>query len=143
MAEELLLRTLEDIDSIRRVLQITPSSLTLCVAPSWKMAIFSAVATAKDRNTVLREIMKVDQMRKRGKEAMETTKQCITLVHRLPPAFVEQFLNGRVKEMEIFRNARDFLERECAIPVRVVDALESRHPRAATALPLKPAIIIE
>lgn len=143
MAEELLLRTLEDIDSIRRVLQITPSSITLCVAPSWKRAIFSAVATATDRNTVLREIMKDEQMRRRGKEATETTKQCITLVHRLPPAFVEQYLNGGVNEMEIFRNARDFLERECAIPVSVVDAEESRHPRSAAALPLKPAIVME
>jgi len=143
MAEELLLRTLEDIDSIRRVLQITPSSITLCVAPSWKREIFSAVATAADRNTVIREIMKDEQIKKRGKEAAETTRQCITLIHRLPPAFIEQYLKGGINEMAIFQNARDFLERECAIPVRVVDAEESRHPRAAVALPLKPAIVIE
>lgn len=143
MAEELLLRTLEDIESIRKVLQITPSSLTLCVAPSWKRAIFSTVAAASDRNAVIKEIMKDENMRKRGKEATETTRQCVTLVHRLPPAFVEQYLKGGINEMEIFQNAREFLERECAMPVHVVDAGECGHPRAAAALPLKPAIVME
>lgn len=143
LAEELLLRTVEDIESIRKIIQITPASITLCVAPSWKRTIFAAVAAAPDRNAVIRDIMKDEQMRKRGKEATDTTRQCITLVHRLPPAIVRQFLEGKVDEMEVFRNAKEFLERECSAPVNVVDAGECPHPRAAAALPLKPAIVIE
>lgn len=143
LAEELLLRTIEDIESIRKVIQITPSSITICVAPSWKKDVFASVATAPDRNTVIREIMKDEQVRRRGKAAQDAIKQCITLIHRLPPGIVEQYLKAEMNEIEIFDNARDFLERECSAKVHVVDAGESTLAKASAALPFKPAIVIE
>ncbi|OPY45423.1 MAG: Leucine--tRNA ligase [Methanoregulaceae archaeon PtaU1.Bin222] len=143
LAEELLLRTIEDIESIRKVIQITPSSITICVAPSWKKDVFASVATAPDRNTVIREIMKDEQVRRRGKAAQDAIKQCITLIHRLPPGIVEQYLKAEMNEIEIFDNARDFLERECSAKVHVVDAGESTLAKASAALPFKPAIVLE
>ena len=142
LAEDLLLRTIEDVESIRKVIQITPSSITICVAPPWKRAIFSAVATAPDKNAAIKEIMKDEQMRKRGKAAQETTRQCITLVHRLPPSVVGQYVRGGIDEMGVFQRSREFLEREFGVRVVVADAGESVHPKAASALPFKPAIIM-
>ena len=143
LAEELLMRTIEDIESIQKVLQATPSSLSLCIAPAWKRDIFSRVARADDRNAVMRDIMKDEQVRKMGKTAAETIKQCTSLVHRLPPAIVEQYLAGKLDEKAVFLSARDFIEKEAGVPVTIVDADESAHPRAKLALPLKPAIIFE
>lgn len=143
LAEELLLRTIEDIESIRKVIQITPSSITICTAPSWKKGVFAAVATAPDKNTVIREIMKDEQMRRKGKSAQDTVKQCITLIHRLPPALVEQYLRADMDEMNVFQKAREFLERECSVSVEIVDAGESTHTKASAALPFKPAIVME
>ena len=36
LAEELLARTVEDIESIKKLIQITPKSLTIVLAPAWK-----------------------------------------------------------------------------------------------------------
>lgn len=143
LGEDLLLRTIEDIESIRKIIQITPSSITICVAPAWKRVIFAKVAGARDKNTVIREIMKDEQMRKKGKAAQETIRQCTTLLHRLPPATIAQYMLGGIDEMEIFSKAREFLGRECALVVRVEDAEESMHAKAAAALPFKPAIVME
>jgi len=96
-----------------------------------------------DRNTVLRDIMKDDSMRKRGKEATDAVKQCTTLIHRLPPQIVESLIRERINEMAIFESAKAFLEKEFAVPVHITDADSSEHAKSATALPFKPAIVIE
>lgn len=143
LSEELLSRTVQDIESIQKIIQITPSAITICVAPSWKKEIFTAVARAENKNAVIREIMKEDAMRLRGKEASEVTRQCITLVHKFPPQLISQYLSESIDELEIFSKARTFLEKEFAVQVHVMDAGESTHAKARSALPFKPAIIIE
>ena len=143
LAEELLARTVEDIESILKLIQMSPKSITISIAPSWKHEIFHTIAKADDRNTVIREIMKDDAMRKRGKEATDAAKQCTTLIHRLPPHVVEPLTRESVNEMAVFEAARSFLEKEFKVPVHITDAESSGHAKAASALPFKPAIIIE
>jgi leucyl-tRNA synthetase len=45
--------------------------------------------------------------------------------------------------MSIFENACSFLQKEFGVPVKVLDAGQSTHAKAASALPFKPAIVIE
>ncbi|MCX6684442.1 MAG: leucine--tRNA ligase [Methanoregula sp.] len=143
LAEELLSRTVEDIESIRKLIQITPKSITISIAPEWKHEIFLLIAKSHDRNTVIKEIMKDDAMRKRGKEATDAAKQCTTLIHRLPPHVIEPLTREPINEMEIFEAAKGFLEKEFGVPVHVTAAESSEHAKAATALPFKPSIVIE
>lgn len=143
LAEELLARTVEDIESILKIIQITPTSITIFTSPPWKRGIFATVAESEDRSRVLREIMKDEEMRKRGKEVTETTKQVTTLIHRLPPQLVVQFLKRDLDERAVFEGASDFLSRDFGVPVFIRDAEESEHAKARSALPFKPAIVIE
>jgi leucyl-tRNA synthetase len=143
LAEELLMRTVEDIESIEKIIQITPAAITLLIAPPWKRGIFNQIAHAADKNTVIKEIMKDPSMRSRGKEATDTARQCTTLIHRLPPQLVEQLATGSLDEKAVFELAQVFLEKEFGVPVRIVDAGESMHAKAGSALPFKPAIVIE
>ena len=143
LAEELLLRTVEDIESIKKLIQITPKSITISIAPGWKHDVFSTIARAPDKNLALREIMKDDAMRKRGKEATDAAKQCTTLIHRLPPQIVELIAGDGVNERAVFEQAQSFLEKEFGVPVHITDAESATHAKAATALPFKPAIVIE
>jgi leucyl-tRNA synthetase len=143
LAEELLARTVEDIESIIKLIQMTPKSITISLAPAWKYEIFLTIAKADDRNTVIREIMKDEAMRKRGKEATDAAKQCTTLIHRLPPQVIEPLKRERINEMAVFEDAKKFLEKEFEVPVHITDSESSEHAKAATALPFKPAIIIE
>ncbi|MEN6395910.1 MAG: leucine--tRNA ligase, partial [Methanoregula sp.] len=143
LAEELLARTVEDIESIKKLIQITPKSLTIVLAPGWKHEVFRTIARSTDRNTVIKEIMKNDEMKKRGKEATDAAKQCTTLIHRLPPHVVELLAQEPINERAVFEAAQMFLEKEFGVPVHITDAESSGHAKGATALPFKPAIIIE
>ncbi len=143
LAEELLARTVEDIESILKIIQIEPASISIYYAPGWKQEIFSMVAGAEDKNLVIREIMKNDSMKKRGKEATDATRQCTTLIHRLPPQLVDQITASAIDEKSIFENACSFLQKEFGVPIKVFDAGESVHAKASSALPFKPAIVIE
>ena len=82
-------------------------------------------------------------MRKRGKETTDAVKQITNLIHRLPPYVVEPLVKDPISEHAVFDAARDFLEQEFGVPVHVTAAEESGHVKAATALPFKPAIVIE
>jgi len=143
LAEELLTRTVEDIESIMKLIQITPKSITISIAPAWKYEIFLTIARAQDKNTVIREIMKDETMRKRGKAATDAAKQCTTLIHRLPPYVIEPLTRESIDEINIFEEAKGFLEKEFGVPVHVTSAESSEHSKSATALPFKPAIVIE
>jgi len=143
LAEELLARTVEDIESIKKLIQITPKAITIALAPAWKYQIFQTIAAATDRNMVVKEIMKDESMRKRGKDATDAAKQCTTLIHRLPPHVVEPVAKEPVNERQVFESAKSFLEQEFGVPVHIVDAEGSGHVKALTALPFKPSIIIE
>jgi leucyl-tRNA synthetase len=70
-------------------------------------------------------------------------KQIVTLIHRLPPQLVEQILNMPIDEAAVFEAAKAFLEKEFKVPVRVLPAEEGGHAKAESALPFKPAIVIE
>jgi leucyl-tRNA synthetase len=143
LAEELLARTVEDIDSIRKLIQLQPKAITIALAPEWKHQVFRTITKAEDKNTVIKEIMKDEQMRKRGRDATDAAKQCTTLIHRLPPHVVEPLLREPISEKAVFDSARSFLEQEFGVPVHIVEAEGSGHLKANTALPFKPAIIIE
>jgi leucyl-tRNA synthetase len=143
LAEELLLRTVEDLESIRKLIQITPRSITILLAPAWKHDVFTTIARAPDRNLAIRTIMKNDLMRKRGKEATDAAKQCTSLIHRLPPNIVDLIASDGINERAIFEQATQFLKKEFGVPVHIADAERHNHAKAATALPFKPAIVIE
>ncbi len=143
LAEELLSRTVEDIESIMKLIQITPKSITIALAPAWKQEVFTIIAQSTDRNTVIKEIMKNDAMKQRGREATDAAKQCTTLIHRLPPQVVEPLSKAPVDERAVFESARAFLEKEFGVPVHITDAETSGHVKASMALPFKPSIIIE
>ncbi len=144
LAEELLIRTTEDIESIIKLIEIEKaSSITLFVAPEWKYGLFRKIANAEDRNNVIGLIMKDEEMKKRGKEATDATKQITTLIHRLPPDLVGLIEKNDVSEAKVFESAVGFLEREYGLKVKIVKSDESSHPKARQALPFKPAILIE
>ena len=102
LAEELLLRTTEDIESIAKIIQITPTAITICIAPSWKKEVFNAIARSSEKGDAVKKIMKDEGMRKRGKEAIDAIKACTTLIHRLPPHIVEKVAVDGIDEARIF-----------------------------------------
>lgn len=143
LGEELLSRTVEDVESILKFLPITPKRVEIAIAPSWKWSVFRTIASSEDRQSALGDVMKDEGMRQRGKEAADAAKQCTSLIHRLPPSIIEGLLTVEIDEVSVLTGAREFLEQTFGLPVRVVAAEESTQARAGAALPYKPAITIE
>ncbi len=143
LSEDLLSRTVEDIESIVKIIQMAPSAITIYTAPVWKHKVFLAVAGAENKGTVIKEIMKDEEMRKRGKEVTDTVRQCTLLIHRLPPHVVSALLEEIPDEEAIFKRAAGFLQKEFGVPVTVRYAGDGLHAKAALALPFKPALVIE
>ena len=143
IAEELLLRTAEDVESIRKLLPMTPKAVVLITAPGWKWEVFRTIAGAAEKKDATRLVMQQESMRKRGKAAADAVKQVTALIHRFPPELVRNLAVGAVDEAAIFTGAQAFLEKEFGVPVRVILADEATHAKAASALPFKPAIVLE
>ena len=143
LTEDLLARTVEDIESILKIIPLTPSAISIYTAPAWKREIFVTVAAADNKGTVVKEIMKDAGMRRRGKEVTDTVRQCTTLIHKLPPHIISRLIQGMPDEELLFLNAAGFLEKEFGVPVTVRDAGESTHQKAVLALPFKPALVVE
>ena len=143
LSEELLARTVEDVESIKKLIQITPRAITIALAPQWKHEVFRTIAQASDKNTVIKEIMKDENMRKRGREATDAAKQITTLIHRLPPYVVGPLVRDPINEQAVFEAAKGFLEQEFGVAIHIVPAEDAGQVKALTALPFKPAIIIE
>ena len=61
----------------------------------------------------------------------------------LSPNVVEPLVHDPINEQEVFESAKVFLEQEFGVPIHIVEAEGSGHVKALTALPFKPAIIIQ
>lgn len=78
-----------------------------------------------------------------AKKATDTARQITPLIHRLPPYVVEPLVREPISEQAVFEAAKDFPGQESGEPVHITAAEESGHTKALTALPFKPAIMIE
>ncbi|HJJ54830.1 MAG TPA: class I tRNA ligase family protein, partial [Methanocorpusculum sp.] len=142
ISEELLQRTLEDIQSIMKLVQIDAKKVRLILSPAWKQDIFRIVAGTEDKRNVVKTVMANEALRAHGKEATDAAMQTVKLIHSLSPELVAAIANG-VDEQSIFTEAKAFIEKECGLVVEIVSADSFEHPKAKSSLPFKPAIVIE
>lgn len=83
-----------------------------------------------------------EALRAKGKEATDAAQQTVKLVHSLAPELVSAIAEG-VDEVSVFTAAKEFVEKETGLTVEIVEAETSGHAKAKSALPFKPAIVVE
>ncbi|HJJ42454.1 MAG TPA: leucine--tRNA ligase [Methanocorpusculum sp.] len=142
ISEELLQRTNEDIQSILKLVQIEAKKVTIFIAPEWKKKVFSIVAASHDKKNVVKNVMADESLRARGKAAADCAVQSVKFVHSISPDIVSSIADG-VDEKPIFEAAVNFIENEFKLKVEIAEAEFSSHQKAMSALPFKPAIVIE
>jgi leucyl-tRNA synthetase len=143
LSEELLERTVEDVESILKLIQIDAEKIVLIIAPDWKRDVFDIIAKSENRKKAISEIMKDEEMKKRGKDATDAAKQITNLIHRFPPELTLRIAENRVDEYSVFESAAEFLRHEFNLPVEVVRADDYPGKKSGQALPFKPAIVVE
>jgi len=146
-AEALLVRTLEDIQEIRRVTGKSPAKVLLLLAPAWKRELFHRVwdafrAGQRDPGPLIKGAMASPELRAKGAAVQKFLRSTLEELRRAPSAEAAAPLNERT----IFEEAREFLSRELGVPVEVLDADSAPEAVPASkreaAVPLRPAIYL-
>ncbi|RLF25958.1 MAG: leucine--tRNA ligase, partial [Thermoplasmata archaeon] len=136
------------IDDIREIIKVTgkkPSKIFLYTAPNWKYYIYEkAIEKGANVGDLIKEIMKDEEMRKKGKEIAKFVGEVVKELRTLSSSDRVKY-RLRIDE-KYLNNAKDFLKKEFNAEFIVENAEKTRYDpsnKARFAKPLKPAIYIE
>ncbi|MGM5484913.1 MAG: leucine--tRNA ligase [Nanobdellota archaeon] len=143
MIEEAAHNVRRDILRVKQLAGIEkPSMIRVIVSPEWKFSFFSKlkeeIRESRNPGQVMKNIMADEGLKKHGKEISKMVPKLVKDDSKLP-----KMLLGQEKEIEGYKEYKDFLEGEFDCDVEVVKAEDSDDPKAKQASPLKPAIVLE
>ncbi len=129
--EEYLKRLIEDIKEIIEVAKIKPNKIYIYTAEDWKCEVCEIVNKNRDKNVreIMKEIMKDERFRKKGKEISKLLNTIIK-INAIP-----------LDEEKILSQNKEFLEKE--FNAEIVINGEDKGNKKRFAIPMKPAIYIE
>ncbi len=130
--EELAKSILDDVKEIRKIVNKVPKKVNIYLSPAYKYKIYG-IALEKPENLV-QEIMKHDDIRKRGKDAVKYGAALMKrhdLLEIMPEA----------EEKEAVCDAKEFFEKELGCAVVIIEK-EGASEKAGRAEPGKPGIEI-
>ncbi len=132
--EELIRKVHEDIEKISELIGKKPEKVTVYIAADWKRKLYEIAREQKKFDSIMKEASKAKMPMK---EAQSVVKQIMKHVHAIPAAVSQK------KELEALKDAEEFLSSEYGCPVTVLPEEEGKHPKAKSALPNKPSIVLE
>ncbi len=130
-----LIRTVHgDIEKISELIGKKPSAVTVYIAADWKRKLYQ-IAKKHPR---FEELMKAAAAEKLPmRDVQKVAKQIMKNIHALPEVLSEK------EELEALKDAEAFLASEFSCKVSVLPEEKGKHPKAKSALPDKPAIVLE
>ena len=139
IAENLINNIIEDIKYVKNLIKIeNPKEITIIISSKWKYELFAKVKELmeKTRNAseIIKELMKIDKFRQYGQE-----------ISKLIPKLIQgqpEFILSQEKELKIFNDKKEFLEKELKSKILIEIAEKSKDQKAKNSLPFKPAIVI-
>jgi len=142
LAERLVESVVSDVQNIKKITgKDKPGGVKLFVAAGWKWAALDAIRgiDRPDFNLALKEAMKSDEVKKQGKQAVQTIKRLAGKIMELKEA-------ERIDELTTLKEAAGFIEGEIGCKIEVLEeagAEQQFKAKASSALPFKPAIFLE
>ena len=173
VAEDIIEKTMADIEEIRKVAKVTPKRISLYTFPAWKRTVLEkAVALSKeaaskaaeqaadqtggkkkdgfDMGELIRECMADPVIKAHGKEAQKFIRKTAGDVRGSSAEVAERYLNAAVDEKAILLDAKAFFEKEFGCPVDIYSAEDAEADPACDpqnkcrfAEPSRPAIYME
>ncbi len=131
--DELVKTVLKDIEEIKKLSGIEkPMKISIFITPAWKYKVYELVYNG----TNLKEIMKTD-LKEHGKDLVKYVQR---LEKRKP--LLETFLTA-TSEHNAMGEAKDFIQKEYGCEIEIASGNKVNHPKAKSAEPGKPGILIE
>jgi leucyl-tRNA synthetase len=132
--EELIRKVHADVEKISELIGRKPQNITIYAAGGWKRRLYSLARA----NPSFESLMKAANAEKMDMKAVQTiAKQIMKNVHALPEP------SSQEEELDALKDAEAFLASEYSCPVAVLPEESGKHEKAKSALPGKPAIVIE
>jgi leucyl-tRNA synthetase len=132
--EELVRKVHGDIEKISELIGRKPAKVTLYVAGEWKRKLYG-LAKANPSFEALMKAASAEKMPM--KEVQGVAKQVMKSIHALPLVLPQK------EELAALKDAESFLAKEYSCNVEVLPEEEAKHEKAKSALPAKPAIVLE
>jgi leucyl-tRNA synthetase len=139
-SEDIIQQTMEDINSVLRLLKIEkPSKIMLFVSEPWKYEFYSLlkeeIAVSRDFGKIMGTVMKHEEFKKHSNDISKIIQKA------LKSGIDENF--DRKEELHSLKESIDFLSKEFNAEIEVIEAEKSSEQIAKNAIPNKPAILIE
>ncbi|HLC67346.1 MAG TPA: leucine--tRNA ligase, partial [archaeon] len=136
LSEEMLRKTLADIEEVRKITNMTPKRARLFVAENWKFRVHNTVMKSKDKNVndITKEIMSTGGY---GKATVAFIQSLYKKINELQPVV------PRMMQFAILEEAASFMEKEAGCKIVIEDAEKSENPKAKSSTPNKFGIFLE
>jgi len=139
IGEELLKKTIEDIEEIKKVAKIEPKNIYIYVAPKWKWDIIDIAAKLKkEKQLNMKNLMM--EVKKLNIDMKEASKYAMQVIEEMRK---RDFL--RIDEENYLKQSKDFIERQSNAKVIIFGESADYDPanKRKFAFPLRPAIYME
>ncbi len=151
LAEELVAKTLEDMDEILKVIKLKPTTIYLYSTPKWKKYVFMKALSMNDQGNLdvgllIKELMKESEMKKYGKIIPKYAQKVVSEIKGMSDEKISFLLKSNLNETEVLNLATDFFEKETGCQVYVYNGDSPEYDpknKAGNSTYLKPAIYVE
>ena len=136
LSEEMLRKTLADIEEVRKITNMTPKKARLFVAENWKFRVHNTVMKSKDKNVndITKEIMSSGTY---GKATVMFIQSLYKKINELQPVI------ARGRQFALLEDVRDFIEKETGCKVLIQDADDTDNLKAKSSTPSKFGLFLE
>ena len=136
IGEELVKRTLSDIEEVQRIANIKPKKITLFVAEDWKFRVHQKILRNKTSNIndITKEIMSSGTY---GKATVMFIQSLYKKITELQPVI------ARGQQFTLLDDVRGFIEKETGCEVLIQDADDTDNLKAKSSTPSKFGLFLE
>ncbi len=137
MREALVAKVIEDIEKIAHLTGMKPKKATVIIADEWKRKAYWIAREERSFEGTMRRCMAEPELKPFAADLAKFARQIGKNIFALPPILESD------DESEALSDASDFIAEQLGFPVEVVQEAGSKHPKAKSAMPGKPAIVLE
>ncbi len=141
--EELIKTTLYGMRNILNLAKLEkPKKFTLFVAEEWTYELFNLISkeikVTRNVGEIMKGVLEEEKMKIKGKEVSKIVMSLLKDVTKIP-----SLVTSQKEELAALKESTYFLEKEFECKIDIVRAEESQHPKAQSAMPGKPGILVE